>query len=278
MKIKFFFWINTFFSVLYLFWRIFFTIPFRAGALSVVCGIILLIFEALGMVEAFVHFTNMNTDHNYKVPDVPKERFPHIDVYISTYSEEPELLYKTINGCKNMDYPDKSKVHVYLCDDNRRPEMEELAKKMGVNYLKRANNIGAKAGNLNHALAHSTSPYVVTFDADMIPQKRFLMQLVPYLVDAEMKNEGKSEEEKVKIGFIQSPQNFTILICSSSIFSRRTEFRTSRIISTRIFRLPEPRVTVLFTVVQILLLQGKLLRALEDSIQRLLQRTLLQVS
>ena len=77
MKIKFFFWINTFFSVLYLFWRIFFTIPFRAGALSVVCGIILLIFEALGMVEAFVHFTNMNTDHNYKVPDVPKERFQH---------------------------------------------------------------------------------------------------------------------------------------------------------------------------------------------------------
>ena len=173
MKIKICFWINTFFSVLYLVWRIFFTIPFRAGALSVACGVILLVFEALGMVEALVHFMNMHTAHDYKVPDVPKDRFPHIDVYISTYSEEPELLYKTINGCKNMDYPDKSKVHVYLCDDNRRPEMEELAKKMGVNYLKRANNIGAKAGNLNHALANSTSPYVVTFDADMIPQKRF---------------------------------------------------------------------------------------------------------
>ncbi len=208
MKIKICFWINTFFSVLYLVWRIFFTIPFRAGALSVVCGVILLVFEVLGMVEALIHFMNMHTSHDYKVPDVPKDRFPHIDVYISTYSEEPELLYKTINGCKNMDYPDKSKVHIYLCDDNRRPEMEELAKKMGVNYLKRANNIGAKAGNLNHALANSTSPYVVTFDADMIPQKRFLMQLVPYLVDAEMKNEGKKEEDKVKIGFIQSPQNF----------------------------------------------------------------------
>ncbi|MBO4457288.1 MAG: glycosyltransferase [Butyrivibrio sp.] len=208
MKIKICFWINTFFSILYLVWRIFFTIPFGCGWLSVMCGVILLVLEALGMVEAFVHFMNMHSVSDYKVPDVPKERFPHIDVYISTYSEEPELLYKTINGCKNMEYPDKSKVHIYLCDDNRRPEMEELAKKMGVNYLKRADNKGAKAGNLNHALAHSTSPYVLTFDADMIPQKRFLMQLVPYLVDAEMKNENKKEEDKIKIGFIQSPQNF----------------------------------------------------------------------
>ena len=130
MKIKICFWINTFFSVLYLVWRIFFTIPFRAGALSVACGVILLVFEALGMVEALVHFMNMHTAHDYKVPDVPKDRFPHIDVYISTYSEEPELLYKTINGCKNMDYPDKSKVHVYLCDDNRRSEMRKLAEEV----------------------------------------------------------------------------------------------------------------------------------------------------
>jgi len=208
MKIKIYFWINTFFSVVYLVWRIFFTIPLGYGALSVICGVILLVLEALGMVEALIHFMNMSSISDYKVPDVPKERFPHIDVYISTYSEEPELLYKTINGCKNMEYPDKSKVHIYLCDDNRRPVMEELAKKMGVNYLKRADNKGAKAGNLNHALKHSTSPYVLTFDADMIPQKRFLMQLVPYLVDAEMKNENKKEEDKIKIGFIQSPQNF----------------------------------------------------------------------
>ena len=208
MKSKLWFILNTFCSVVYLLWRIFFTIPFGFGAVSVAAGIILLVLEALGMVESYIHFINMRNVTKYKKPDVPLDKYPHVDVYISTYSEDPELLYKTINGCKRMEYPDKNKVHIYLCDDNRRPCMEELAKRMGVNYLKRANNIGAKAGNLNHAMTCSSSPYILTMDADMIPQRRLLMELMPYFVDAEMKNEGKSEKDKLKIGFIQSPQNF----------------------------------------------------------------------
>ncbi len=208
MRGRIWFILNTFTSVVYLVWRIFFTIPFGFGIISVSAGIILLVLEGLGMVEAFIHFMNMRSASEYKKPEVPLERFPHVDIFIATYSEEPELLYKTINGCKRIEYPDKNKIHIYLCDDNRRPEMEELARKMGINYLKRATNEGAKAGNLNNAMKFSSSPYIVTLDADMIPQRRFLMELVPYLVDAEMKNEGKSENQKVKLGFIQSPQNF----------------------------------------------------------------------
>lgn len=200
--------INMFFSIVYLMWRTFFTIPFEYGIVSIVAGIFLLIVEALGMVEAFVHYMNMYSVADYPLPEVPLDKFPDVDVFIATYSEEPELLHKTLNGCIHMDYPDKKKVHIYLCDDNRRPEMRSLAEKMGVNYLDRPNNEGAKAGNLNNALAHSTSPYVVTFDADMIPQKRFLMRTIPYFVDAELKNEGREEKDKIKLGFVQSPQSF----------------------------------------------------------------------
>ena len=197
-----------FFSSVYLMWRFFFTIPFGCGWICVTAGIALLVLEAMGMVEAFVHFMNMNSAQRYYLPAVPRDRFPDVDVFIATYSEEPELLYKTINGCKHMEYPDKSKVHIYLCDDNRRPEMRALAEKMGVNYLDRPDNKGAKAGNLNNAMKHSSSPYVVTFDADMIPRRKFLMHTIPYFVDAEIKNEGKPEKEQIKLGFLQSPQNF----------------------------------------------------------------------
>lgn len=200
--------INMFFSVTYLLWRIFFTIPFKHGIVSIVAGIALLVVEVLGMVEALIHYANMADVKQYPIPDVTGEQFPDVDVFVATYSEEPALLYKTLNGCKYMDYPDKSKVHIYLCDDNRRPEMRALAAKMGVNYLDRPNNDGAKAGNLNNAMAHSSSPYIVTLDADMIPKRDFLMKTIPYFIDAERKNKGRKEEEKIKLGFLQSPQCF----------------------------------------------------------------------
>ena len=202
------FLINMFFTIIYLVWRTFFTIPLEYGLVSIIAGIALLIVEVLGMVEAFIHYTNMYSVESYPLPEVPVRKFPDVDVFIATYSEDQKLLYKTINGCKHMKYPNKSKVHIYLCDDNRRPEIRELAARMKVNYLDRPDNKGAKAGNLNNALAHSTSPYIVTFDADMIPKNDFLLKTIPYFVDNEIKNHGRKEEEKIKLGFVQSPQCF----------------------------------------------------------------------
>lgn len=202
------FLVNMFFTLIYLMWRIFFTIPFEYGLISVIAGFSLLIVEVLGMVEAFVHYANMYNVKGYPCPCVPPEEFPHVDVFIATYSEECELLYKTINGCRHMAYPDPSKVHIYLCDDNRRPQMRRLAEQMGVHYLDRPDNKGAKAGNLNNALAHSSSPYIVTFDADMVPKSDFLMKTIPYFVDANMRNRGRREEDQIRLGFVQSPQAF----------------------------------------------------------------------
>ena len=205
---KMWFMINILFTVIYLVWRMFFTIPIEYGAISVIAGISLLVVEVLGMAEALVHYNNMYSVESYPLPEVRRERFPHVDIFIATYSEETSLLYKTVNGCLHMDYPDKSKVHIYLCDDNRRPEMRALAGKMGIHYLEREDNKGAKAGNLNHVLENSHSPFIVTFDADMIPKHDFLLKTIPYFVDNDTKNYGKSETEKIKLGFVQSPQSF----------------------------------------------------------------------
>ncbi len=205
---KIWFYVNMIFTISYLMWRVFFTIPFEYGLLSEICGILLLIVELLGMAEALVHFDNMYNVNAYKLPEVPEDRFPHVDVFIATYNEEKELLYKTLNGCLHMDYPDKSKVHIYLCDDGRREEIKALAEELGVNYITRKDNEGAKAGNLNNALKVSSSPYIVTFDADMIPRSCFLMKTIPYFVDAEIRNEGRPEGQKIKLGFVQSPQSF----------------------------------------------------------------------
>ena len=108
-KGKIWFLINVFFTVMYLCWRIFFTIPFEYGIVSIIAGFALLIVEVLGMVEAFVHFANMYSVNGYELPKVPVEMYPDVDVFIATYSEDPALLYKTINGCKYMEYPEIAK-------------------------------------------------------------------------------------------------------------------------------------------------------------------------
>lgn len=195
-------------TTLYLLWRTFRTLPLEDGLVSAVAGIALLVVEILGMLEALVHYFNMHRIENHEIPIVPWDEYPDVDVFIATYNEPPELLYKTVNGCVHMEYPDKSKVHIYLCDDGRRPEIRVLAEQMGVGYLDREDNKGAKAGNLNHAMSVTNSPLIATFDADMVPQSNFLMVMAAYFVDQELKNRELEEKDRIKLGFVQSPQSF----------------------------------------------------------------------
>ena len=213
---KLWFWLMTVTSVIYILWRLFFTLPLHAGIVSLIAGISLFVAEFISMLEAVIHYICMSKDKAPEFPVISESDYPHVDVLIATHSEEPELLFKTINGCKHMDYPDPSKVHIYLCDDNDRPEMAKLAQKMGVGYFGLSGNNHAKAGNLNNALSKTDSPLGVTFDSDMIPRSSFLMKTVPYFFLPEMISEDgvwrkRTEEEldpDYKIGFVQTPQSF----------------------------------------------------------------------
>lgn len=203
-----FLFLSTFCTLIYLCWRVACSIPFAYGWIAVVGSAVLLVVEILGFGESLIHYSGMLKLRDHPLPEIADEDFPDVDIFISTYNEPVELLRKTIVGCKFMEYPDKSKVHIYLCDDHRRPEMRALAEELDVNYFDRPDNEGAKAGNLNAALARSHSPYIVTFDADMIPQRKFLLKTIPYFIDAERINANLPEEYRRPLGFIQTPQSF----------------------------------------------------------------------
>ena len=199
---------STFFTLVYLCWRVLYSVPLEWGWVAVACNVALLLVEALGFVESLVHFRDVAGMRAHPLPDCRPEEYPEVDIFIATYNEPDHLLAKTINGCKHLEYPDPSKVHVWLCDDNRRPEMRSLADRMGVGYFDRPDNEGAKAGNLNAALARTSAPYVVTLDADMIVQRDFLMQTIPYFIDSRRRNAGLPAERQIKLGLLQTPQCF----------------------------------------------------------------------
>ncbi len=204
-------------SIIYILWRFFFTLPFDYGVLAMVCGLLLFISELIAVVEGIL---NQNAFADSVVPDMPiisDDMFPEVDILIATHTEEKELLYKTVNACKFLKYPDKNKINIYLCDDTNRPEIKSLADEMQINYITILNNKHAKAGNLNNAINKTNSPLIVTLDADMIAKSDFLLKTVPYFFLPKYKKNKKGDfvlkeaheiDELEKIGFVQTPQTF----------------------------------------------------------------------
>jgi cellulose synthase (UDP-forming) len=125
--------------------------------------------------------------------DVFEGRFlPSVDVFIPTHSEPTFILRRTAIGCQALDYPKKT---VFLLDDTQREEVQALAQELGCQYLTRADNRYAKAGNLNNALEQTHGDLIVVFDADFVPTTNFLTRTVGFFQDD-------------RIALVQTPQTF----------------------------------------------------------------------
>ena len=186
-------------SGIYLIWRIFFTIPWKRGILPAAAGLALVLAETvttLGLWELMISRMK-RAGREIPFPEADPRTFPEVDVFIATHNESPELLYKTVNACTFLEYPDPEKVHIYVCDDGGRESIRAMAERLGAGYLGMKENTRAKSGNYNHALSRTASPLIATFDADMIPRRNFLMRTVPYFLIPD-----------VRLGLLQTPQSF----------------------------------------------------------------------
>jgi cellulose synthase (UDP-forming) len=114
-----------------------------------------------------------------------------VDVFIPTYNEPVALLRDTAVCAISMRYPHTT----WLLDDGNRPEVRGLAEELGCRYLARTDRSHAKAGNLNHALTHSSGDFVVTLDADHVPQPDLIDRLLGFF-------------ENPKVAIVQVNQDF----------------------------------------------------------------------
>jgi cellulose synthase (UDP-forming) len=121
-------------------------------------------------------------------PATPGRR---VDIYVCTYDEPFEVVAATLAGCRALTYPHTT----YLLDDGRRPEMEELARAAGAEYLTRPDNSHAKAGNINAALPRTGGELVLMLDADHVPMPDALDAMVGYFDDE-------------RVALVQSPHDF----------------------------------------------------------------------
>ncbi len=114
-----------------------------------------------------------------------------VDVFVPTYNESLPMVRRTVQAAMNIAYPHET----WLLDDGNRPEMQMLATELGCHYLTREDNIGAKPGNLNNALKHSTADFIAVIDCDHIAQRNYLHTLLGYFTDPD-------------VAFVQAPQDY----------------------------------------------------------------------
>lgn len=190
-------------SLRYFWWRITETVPSPDQLLDFIFGLLFLLLELMLAFSTYVclltfwrHRDNSpDADRNEQVSR-DSQTHPAVDVFIPTYNESWEVLERSILGAKALDYPNFT---VWVLDDTRRDWLRDKCALMGVRYLRREDNKGAKAGNMNNALdiskTETNAPYIMVLDADFVPKRQFLRRIVGFFDDP-------------RVALVQTPQFF----------------------------------------------------------------------
>jgi cellulose synthase (UDP-forming) len=188
----------------YLWWRLFDTVlPYPSHGPALYWVWFLFVVELLAFLDIALFLITMSrfSDRHVEADRLelafittPEKTWPTVDVFIPTYNEPLDVLERTIVGALALDYPSE-KLRIYVLDDNRRDWLREFCECKGVTHVSRADNLHAKAGNLNNGLRVSQGDLVAIFDADFVPFRSFLKRTVPFFQDP-------------SIGIVQTPQHF----------------------------------------------------------------------
>lgn len=128
-------------------------------------------------------------------PDHAEDRPIKVDVFFPTYNEDVELVRLSIIDAKKVTYPYPLDLQIFVLDDGKRPEMQQVATEEGVGYITRSSNIGFKAGNLRNAMEQTHGDFIVICDADTRPFATLLEHTLGYFRDPD-------------VAWVQTPQWF----------------------------------------------------------------------
>ncbi|MDQ1545643.1 MAG: hypothetical protein QOH69_547 [Actinomycetota bacterium] len=119
------------------------------------------------------------------------DRAVEVDVFITAYGEPLDKIARTASAALAI----RGKHNTWILDDGQSDAVKDLAGDLGVRYVRRLTNHGAKAGNINHALSIANGEYFAIFDADFVPSDDFLYETLPFFIDD-------------NVAFVQTPQSY----------------------------------------------------------------------
>ncbi len=190
----------------YLTWRWTETIDWDAHGMLAMCWPVIFLltetsrqFDCLHAVLTMSVTTDRRPEadrHEARLRAMDARDLPRVDVFIPTYNEPHDVLYRTVVGAKSLAYPH---LRVVILDDGARPWVRAMCAAENVVYIERRNGRHAKAGNINHGLAQTAgpgaAPYILMLDADFVPYRNFLWRTLGFFDDA-------------RVAIVQTPQYF----------------------------------------------------------------------
>ncbi|MGI6655481.1 MAG: cellulose synthase family protein [Desulfobulbus sp.] len=124
------------------------------------------------------------------VPPPPAiKTFPLVTIQLPLYNE-PYVAERLIDNIAAIDYP-RDRFEIQLLDDSTDTTTEICERKaalyraqgIDIKVIHRTDRSGFKAGALAHGLLQAKGEFVAIFDADFLPNHRFLQITIPYFAN-----------------------------------------------------------------------------------------------
>jgi cellulose synthase/poly-beta-1,6-N-acetylglucosamine synthase-like glycosyltransferase len=123
------------------------------------------------------------------LPPLEENALPFVTIRLSL-NNEPYVAERMVDNIVALEYP-RDRFEVQILDDSTDETTSlceikaEQYRKQGfdIQVLHRRDRSGYKAGALSYGLAQAKGGFVAIFDADFLPDKKFLQDTVPYFQD-----------------------------------------------------------------------------------------------
>jgi cellulose synthase (UDP-forming) len=197
-------WLSLVTTFRYLYYRTSYTLNLTSGWVDAVFSVLLYIAELYAIMTlalSFFQTLKLKERKSIDISSIPADQLFSVDIYIPTYSEDVEIVRKTVLGALAIDYPTEKK-RIYVLDDGRaekfkarRAELIQMCQELGCIHMTRDNNDHAKAGNINTALRKTPGELVLILDCDHIPSRNMLQETVGFFF-------------RPKVSLVQTPHWF----------------------------------------------------------------------
>src|SRR5437870_9157125 len=139
-------------------------------------------------VLVFLYLKHRNHGYQPKAT-FPAGQLPKVTIQLPMYNEDT-VAERVIRATCHIDYP-LDKLEIQVLDDStdhsadiaRKACEEWAAKGYPIKYLHRDNRAGYKAGALAEGLKQASGDYIAIFDADFIPPRDILRNVLDYFTD-----------------------------------------------------------------------------------------------